>query len=112
MRINVPTTGGAFSGTLTAAAAESVLKNTDDPAVRRSAFGVFNAWYAENAPLFADLLNAVTAVRVNALEASGRTLMDAAAADEGVSAAVKAAVGRTNCRPSARWRCMSIGSPR
>lgn len=73
MRINVPTTGGAFSGTLTAAAAESVLKNTDDPAVRRSAFGVFNAWYAENAPLFADLLNAVTAVRVNALEASGRT---------------------------------------
>ena len=92
MRINVPTTGGAFSGTLTAAAAESVLKNTDDPAVRRSAFGVFNAWYAENAPLFADLLNAVTAVRVNALETSGRTLTDAAAADEGVSAAVMTAL--------------------
>ena len=92
MRINVPTTGGAFSGTLTAAAAESVLKNTDDPAVRRSAFGVFNAWYAENAPLFADLLNAVTAVRVNALEASGRTLTDAAVADEGVSSAVMTAL--------------------
>ena len=70
---------------LSAPAAEAALKNLDDPAVRRAAYGAFNAWYSEKAPLFADLLNAIAAARLNALERGGMTLSEATAADEGVT---------------------------
>lgn len=65
-----------------------MLKNADDPVARRSVFGAFNAWYAENAPLFSDLLNVVAGVRLNALERLGKTLSEASAADEGLTPAV------------------------
>ena len=85
MSIRLAPSGVAITESLSASAAESALKNADLPAARRQAFAAVNAWFAEKAPLFADLLNAIAAVRLAALSRSGMTLPEAAAADEGVS---------------------------
>lgn len=88
MKLELPIAASGYRGKLSAAAAEGVLKTTEDPAVRRLTFGACNAWYAENASIFAELLNAAAGCRVNILEREGKTFTEASAAGEGVSVAV------------------------
>ncbi len=88
MKLELPIAASGYRGKLTASAAEGLLKTTADPVVRRLTFGACNAWYAENAPIFAELLNAAAGSRVNILEREGKTFTEASAAGEGVSSAV------------------------
>lgn len=42
----------------------AMLKNADDPALRRTSFLALNAWFAAHAPCFLDALNAVLGFRI------------------------------------------------
>lgn len=49
----------------------SILRNGDDPVLRRTTFEAMNAWFASHANAFADLLNAISGLRVAIWRASG-----------------------------------------
>lgn len=55
MKLRVPLRDGRLLN-LSYAQATAVLKTSDDPYLRRSVFSMFNAWFGEHAPAFADLL--------------------------------------------------------
>ena len=82
--LKVRLTGGGTGRMLSFANVQSVLKNTDDLRVRSRVFGAANAWFAENAVPFADLLNAVTGAAVNRMQACGMTALDFSLKREGL----------------------------
>ena len=49
----------------------SILRNSDDPVLRRTTFEAMNAWFASHANAFADLLNAISGLRVAIWRESG-----------------------------------------
>ena len=58
MKLRLPLRDGRQLN-LSYAQATGVLKTSDDSMLRRAVFSMFNAWFGEHAPAFADLLNAM-----------------------------------------------------
>jgi oligoendopeptidase F len=58
MHLRVPGSDGLVHS-MSSAQAAVVLKTSEDQRLRRAVFGLYSAWFAERAPVFADLLNAV-----------------------------------------------------
>ena len=52
----------------------AVLKNADDPVLRRTTFEAMNAWFASHSPSFLDVLNAHTGFHLALLKLAGEEL--------------------------------------
>lgn len=69
MKLRVPSEDGHLVS-MSYAQATALMKTSDNPRLSRAVFGHYNAWFAEQAPAFADLLNAILGWKL--YEAEGR----------------------------------------
>lgn len=84
MKLRVPLRDGRMLN-MSFPQAIAVLKTSDDPSLTRAVFGMFNAWFGEHAPAFADLLNAMLGWKLLKTQIEERELYDAALTAERLS---------------------------
>lgn len=100
MKLRVPLRDGRLLN-LSYAQATAVLKTSDDPYLRRSVFSMFNAWFGEHAPAFADLLNAMLGWKLlKADRTNGDFYREALASERLSSPSFLAMISAVNARVS------------
>lgn len=114
MKLRVPSEDGHLLN-MSYTQATALIKTSDDTRLRRAVFGLYSAWFAEHAPAFADLLNALLGWKLYEADSRGQDFMMHSPRDERLSArrlneAMTRALAQGSRRPGARSRSVRPGS--
>lgn len=117
MKLRVPSEDGHLVS-MSYAQATALMKTSDNPRLSRAVFGNYNAWFAEQAPAFADLLNAVLGWKLYEAEGLKQDFFTHSLAEERISPAAYEALSRALIarqdviRSMITKRAEMIGQPR
>lgn len=93
MKLRVPSEDGHLLN-MSYTQATALIKTSDDTRLRRAVFGLYSAWFAEHAPAFADLLNALLGWKLYEADSRGQDFMMHSLAIERLSPAAYEAMTR------------------